>query len=75
MKCLSCDKILSDREASRKSITTGEHLDLCNSCFEPIRGLVYSEVDYALRDEDYETTVTTPHSHKNNNDNPHNDEE
>ena len=37
MKCLSCDRILNDFEATRKSATTGEFLDLCNSCFSHIK--------------------------------------
>lgn len=31
MKCLICDKILSDREAVRKN-DKGEFLDLCDDC-------------------------------------------
>lgn len=31
MKCLSCDKILSDFEATRK-YENGEFVDMCNSC-------------------------------------------
>ena len=37
MKCLSCDCVLSDFEATRKSATTGEFLDMCNNCFETIK--------------------------------------
>lgn len=32
MKCLSCDKILSDFESTRK-YENGEFVDMCNSCF------------------------------------------
>lgn len=35
MKCLSCDCILTDREAVRK-YTNGTFLDLCDDCYEPI---------------------------------------
>lgn len=33
MRCLSCNKILSDLEATRKYASTGEFMDLCNRCF------------------------------------------
>jgi len=33
MKCLACDKILSDFEATRKFSGSGEFVDLCNHCF------------------------------------------
>ena len=32
MKCQSCDCILTDRESVRKSINTGDYLDLCDGC-------------------------------------------
>ena len=37
MRCLSCDKNLSDREAVRKYASTGEFLDLCDRCYDPIK--------------------------------------
>jgi hypothetical protein len=36
MKCLSCDKVLSNAEATRKYFGTKEFLDLCNDCFSYI---------------------------------------
>lgn len=36
MKCLSCDKVLSNKEATRKSALTGEFIDLCDDCFSTI---------------------------------------
>lgn len=33
MKCLACDKILSDFEATRRYSSEGEFIDLCNHCF------------------------------------------
>jgi hypothetical protein len=32
MKCLACDRILTDFEATRKT-ESGAYLDLCNHCF------------------------------------------
>jgi len=36
MRCVACNKILSDYEATRKHAITGEYLDLCNECFSSI---------------------------------------
>lgn len=36
MRCLSCDKNLTDFEATRKSAFTGEYIDLCNHCFSSV---------------------------------------
>lgn len=32
MRCLSCNTILSDKEAVRKYAGTNEYLELCNKC-------------------------------------------
>lgn len=61
MRCLSCNKILSDFESTRKSALTGEYLDMCNHCFSEIAYDVDTIVREDLRedesldeDEDYE---------------------
>jgi hypothetical protein len=36
MRCLSCNKNLSDFESTRKFASTGEYLDLCNKCYSDI---------------------------------------
>lgn len=36
MHCRACDDLISDKEASRKSPTTGEYYDLCDECFGTI---------------------------------------
>jgi len=33
MRCLSCDKNLTDFESTRKYVSTGGFVDLCNWCF------------------------------------------
>ena len=33
MRCLACDCSLTDFEATRKSLTTEEYVDLCDRCF------------------------------------------
>lgn len=37
MRCVACDRNLSDFESTRKSRETGEYLDLCNKCFNEIQ--------------------------------------
>ncbi len=34
MKCICCDKKLSDFEATRKHAVTGAYLDMCNRCLQ-----------------------------------------
>jgi hypothetical protein len=36
VRCLACNKVLNDFEATRKSATTGEYVDLCNHCFHDV---------------------------------------
>jgi hypothetical protein len=36
MRCLSCNEILSDFEATRKSATTNHFIDLCNRCYHTV---------------------------------------
>lgn len=52
MRCLSCNKILSDFESTRKSANTGEYLDLCNSCFSDIQYDVDAVVREDLREDE-----------------------
>ena len=52
MRCLSCNKILSDFEATRKSANTGEYLDLCNHCFSDIQYDVDAVVREDLREDE-----------------------
>ena len=52
MRCLSCNKALSDFEATRKSANTGEYLDLCNHCFSDIQYDVDAIVREDLREDE-----------------------
>jgi len=36
MRCLSCDRKLSDYESTRKYASSGTFVDLCNRCFAEI---------------------------------------
>jgi hypothetical protein len=42
MRCLSCNEILTDFEATRKSAYSKQYIDLCNACFASIRGDIYT---------------------------------
>ena len=46
MRCVACNKNLSDFESTRKSAESGEYLDMCNDCF------FYTEDDIATVDRD-----------------------
>ena len=56
MKCLACDKILSDFEATRRGTKTNEFIDLCNHCFHSgvDEDIEYSEREDLCEYEDYE---------------------
>lgn len=36
MRCLSCDKRLNEREATRKYSSSGSFIDLCDRCFATV---------------------------------------
>lgn len=44
MRCLSCNKILSSFESTRKYKDTQRYIDLCNLCYS-LSGLNLSDVD------------------------------
>jgi hypothetical protein len=52
VRCLACNKILNDFEATRKSATTGEYVDLCNHCFHDVEYDIESLEREDLRDEE-----------------------
>lgn len=52
MRCYCCDKALNDFESTRKSVTTGDYLDMCNKCYSTIRDDVNAEERYDLYDGD-----------------------
>ncbi len=59
MKCLACDKILTNHEATRRYRDSKEFIDLCNHCFY---SGVDSEINFIER-EDLEDT-TDPDYHE-----------
>ena len=54
MRCYCCDKILSDFESTRKSVNTGDYLDMCNKCYATIKDELHAEERYDLFDGDEE---------------------
>lgn len=36
MRCLACDRALTDYEATRRDAITDEFIDLCNGCFASV---------------------------------------
>jgi hypothetical protein len=42
MKCLACDDILTDREATRKYASSGKFIDLCDKCFDTVKDQIPS---------------------------------
>ena len=37
MRCLACDRALTDYEATRKHAVTGTFIDLCQQCFKTVQ--------------------------------------
>jgi len=52
MRCYCCNKALSDYEATRKSVSTGQFLDMCNKCYGSISSEVLAIERTDLRHED-----------------------
>jgi hypothetical protein len=52
VRCLACNKALNDFEATRKSATSGEFVDLCNHCFHNVEQDLETLVREDLRDEE-----------------------
>jgi hypothetical protein len=51
MRCQACNKALNDFESTRKSVTTGQYVDLCNHCFHDVENDIETVVREDLRDE------------------------
>ena len=51
MRCVACNKALSEFESTRKSSVTGEYLDLCNHCYSEIAKDIHADERDDLRDE------------------------
>ena len=49
MRCLACNKELTEFEATRKSAQTGEFIDLCNDCYRSIKDEIRSVENNELK--------------------------
>lgn len=62
MRCISCDKLLSDFEATRRSVQSNDYVEMCNDCFyfaeDEIATLsredLRSESDNFIKEQEYE---------------------
>jgi hypothetical protein len=52
MRCIACNKNLNDFESTRKSIISGEYLDLCNTCFHQVEQDIPAKERDDLRSEE-----------------------
>jgi hypothetical protein len=65
MRCLSCNKNLTDFESTRKYASTGEYLDLCNRCYSDIQ----DDVDTLIRPDLQEDEVVDEDNYDDEEDN------
>ena len=57
MRCLSCDEQLTTQEATRRVLSSGEYLDLCNMCYDQIKDSVITITQCEKEDEDEPDTM------------------
>ena len=51
MRCSCCDVELNEYESTRKSKTTGQYLDMCDTCFNEVADVFIDvEVNEELRE-------------------------
>ena len=67
MRCYCCNKALSDYESTRKSVTTGDFLDMCNKCYGSISNDVLAIERTDLRHEDEDEDGESYHDMKYDN--------
>ena len=51
MKCICCNKSLSDFEATRRHGITKEFLDLCGSCLKSVQDIAYLTTSNTLTED------------------------
>jgi hypothetical protein len=51
MRCVCCNSLLSDFEATRRCASTGDFLDMCNDCYYTVRDDIEVFERYDLRHE------------------------
>ena len=63
MRCYCCNKALSDYESTRRSVSTGSFLDMCNKCYGSVSDdiLALERTDLRHEDEDEEGSLMEGH--------------
>jgi len=58
--CVACDRLLTDKEAVRKSRATGEEIGLCDLCLGYVEEVIHvelvddsPELDFSIASEDF----------------------
>jgi hypothetical protein len=51
MKCICCNKSLSDFEATRRHGITNEFLDMCNACLRSVQDVSYLTTSNTLTED------------------------
>jgi len=60
MHCKACDTLLNDFESTRRNKYTHEFIDLCNHCFDGIKGTVpVIERKDLMTSRDYDDDLST----------------
>lgn len=44
MRCICCDRNLNDSESTRRLVSTGDFLDMCNKCYKDVENDVPTTV-------------------------------
>lgn len=52
MRCTACNRVLSNRESTRRSVSDSSFLDMCDGCYGPIRESVPTYVSPLFADEE-----------------------
>lgn len=54
MRCVCCNKLLTDLESTRKHAETGQYLDMCNKCLDFCPEIPYTERSDLQNSADYD---------------------
>jgi hypothetical protein len=69
MKCLCCDRVLTDFEATRKHAVTGMFIDLCQQCFKTVQmdaNLPTKDRRDLISEDDIDDSVEAEDEHESN---------
>lgn len=51
MRCVCCDAILSDFDATRKHQITGQYLDMCSKCVNEVNDILNEDGGYLATED------------------------